>query len=537
MTITSEISTNNIVYDRFFDLSLNLPYSFDDIKIQINDTVTSQLLNLKLKHLYDNFLYLYKNTKVASNLIPLQSLGTLGLSSNSTNFTWNYNLSTSQYISLSSYSTHISDTKAMFALKNDDLNNYALFVSNGNTLYWYNSQIDNSSIYLVLSTNTYIQEFNTSVTFNNIVSIIEGPRRTLLILDAGNNTLYQYDASGLYEYNTVLNNKLVFLNMIGGFGGVLDKLSFNNPQDLCTYDSKIYVLDSFNKCIKIYDENLSWLETIRLLRDFNTSVPKKIKTDLKGNFYVLLENNLIYVYDNNFKNKKIISLSETFINSNEQAIDLVFSKSNTNIFYIITKENVYKRFVTEPEHNIGNYLFYRFNYNTQQTLSAFCSFKNNTDDFNIIFSKNDASKIAIFNSFQDNENLYDILTIPDFDVYTYGEISIKSEEYVQNWVLNKTISKIIVNLMRLRDQIIGKFLFANDSRNNVVFKFTRYLTAKEKENIFFESDISYLLGQNEVITNSSINRCFKKIFDIQQNLANILQADIDKSSKSVIYIG
>ncbi|NBP01914.1 MAG: hypothetical protein EBU90_17595 [Proteobacteria bacterium] len=182
-------------------------------------------------------------------------------------------------------------------------------------------------------------------------------------------------------------------------------------------------------------------------------------------------------------------------------------------------------------------MLYRFKFNNQQTLSAFCTFKNNTDDFNIFFSKNDSANSAQYSSFLDNENLYDILSIPDFDVYTLSEVSLNSEEYVQNWVLNKTISKFIVNLMRLRDQIIGKFLFANDSKNNLVFKFTRYLTANEKDSIYFESDISFLLGQNEVITNSSINRCLKKLYDIQVNLANILQADLDKTSKSVIYIG
>ncbi|NBP01913.1 MAG: hypothetical protein EBU90_17590 [Proteobacteria bacterium] len=298
MTITSEISSNNIVYDRFFNLSLTLPYNFEDIKIQINDTITSQLLNLKIKHLYDNFLYLYKNTKVASNLIPIQSLGTLGLSSASNNFTWNYDLSTTQFLPLVTYSTHLQNTKTMYGVKNEDLNNYALFLSNGNTLYWYKSLIDNSSLSLVLSTNTYIQEFNTSVVFQNIVSIVEGPNKTLLILDAGTNTLYQYDASGLFEYNTVLNNKLVFLNMIGGFGGVLDKLSFNTPLDVVAYDKNIFVLDSLNKCIKRYDENLSWLETIRLLRDFNVATPQKIKTDIKGNFYILLDKQQYFLHNN-----------------------------------------------------------------------------------------------------------------------------------------------------------------------------------------------------------------------------------------------
>ena len=357
----------------------------------------------------------------------------------------------------------------------------------------------------------------------------------MLILDTGNNTIYQYDASGLYEYNTVLNNKLIFLNLIGGEGSASDALAFDKPTDIVSCNKKIYVLDTGNKCIKQFDDNLNWEFTYRLFRDFNYSIPKKLKVDSDGNFYVLLSNNEFYVYNNDFSDKKLISLENTLDSLTEQAIDIVFSKSDTNIFYIITTENVYKRFVTKPEVNIGKYLFYLFNFNNSQTLYAMSTFKKGANDFNIIFSKN--NNTGIFSSFGDNANLYDILSIPDFDVYTFDEISIDSDEYVQSWVYNKSVSKFILNLMRLRDEIIGKFLFIKDYKNNLVFNFTRYLTQLEKDAIYFESDITFKIGQNEVVTNAAINRSLQKIYNIQTELANSLQADLRRALPIVINIG
>lgn len=515
MNISEEFNSSGLIYDRFSNQSLSLPYSFDSIKIQPNDTVTYDVLNLKYGHLYDNFLYLYKNCKIASNLLPVSSSAILGLA-NGLVFAWYNNLSTSQFEPATG---SFFDTNVFFAINNNELPVYSMFFSNGSILYVLKSDKNDTSIALTLSADTYNTEKTTNVNFEKIVRITDGPNKTLLILDKTANTLYQYDASGFYTNDTVLQNRLIFLRFIGGFGSILDKLSFNGPNDVVTYGKNIYVLDSGNYCIKQYDENLNWKNTYRLIKDLKNNNILKLRVDATGNFFALTDKNTIFVYSNNFEQKSVYNINDLEVNEN--ATDIVFSASDTNIFYIVTNLNIYKRFVSNLNFNAGKYLFYNFNYNNTQTISCFAAIPYLDGDKTLVVSKSGSTQII--GSFFDNKNLYDILTISDFDVYSLGNIEVDSEEYVQSWVINKSLSKLILNHMRLRDQIIGKFLFVKDANENTVFNFTRYLTTDEISSILFDSNITNFIGQNEVVSNASINRCLKNIYSIQTKLLTILK--------------
>jgi hypothetical protein len=533
MNITTEFSSRGLIYDRYANQSLELPYNLDQLKIQPNDTVTNDVVNLKLEHLYDNFLYLYKNCKISSNYLPVSASAILGFTDPSGVFSWSRALSSSQFYSVTGVS--LADTKSFFVIKNNELPVYTMFCSNGTDLYVIKNDINDSTVNFSFSSNTYNPEKITNVNFENIVRITNGPNNTLLILDTATNTLYQYDASGFYVNDTVLIDRLIFLRFLGGFGSIIDKLSFNKPEDVVTYNQNIYVLDSGNLCIKKYDENLNWVKTYRLIKDFKDIETKRLKADASGTFYVLTNQNTILKYTNDFQTKEIIYL-ET-LESSETAIDIIFSSYDSNTFYIITNQNVYKRFLTNYTQDVGKYLLYNFSYNNSQTLCCFATISFLQGDKTFLISKN--GNTQTIGSFYDNANLYDILTIPDFDVYGLSSIQIKNEEYVQSWVINKCLSKIVLNHMRLRDQIIGKFLFVKDSRGNVIFDFTRYLTPSERQSILFNSDITYLTGQNEVVSNAVLNRCIEKIYNIQSNLLNILKDEqvLTPSLNATVFLG
>ena len=55
---------------------------------------------------------------------------------------------------------------------------------------------------------------------------------------------------------------------------------------------------------------------------------------------------------------------------------------------------------------------------------------------------------------------------------------------------------------------------------------------------YFQQDVSYFIGTNEIFQNAILNRSFKKIFDIQTALINILQEDIqvDVDINTPVYI-
>jgi hypothetical protein len=491
MNITKEIEKYELMYDRFPYQTLSLPYSLDEITIQPNETVSSDTINLKLQHLYENFLSIYTQTKIASNIIPISSTAILGMSSLFTNLAWNYGLSTSDFFPVQwSIPSEFNNIKTLHMVPTPDRDQYTIFSSNGNILFIINSSSTESFILSTTSIYDISQiQFSESTLFNDIVAITDGPDNSIIILDRGTNTLYQYDPSGFTQDNNILANTLAIKNALGGYGLEADNLSFNNPLDVVTYKKDIFVLDAGNNCVKRYNNNFAWLNTYRLNRDFVNRPPKKLKVDAFGNFYCVLSGNQVNIYSNDFQQKQEILVD--YLNQHENIMDIVFSKTNTNIYYLITDENVYKGLVNNPGNTIGKYLLYLHKYNDTQAISAFATVPAGVNDRNLIVSKNSATSAQIIGAFYDNINLYDNLSIPNFDIYDMDDIKIAPEEYVQSWVLNKSLAKLIANHLRLVGQLIGKFQFKFDSRGNSIFQFTRYLTAAEKAQL--TSDVGNIL--------------------------------------------
>jgi len=524
MNIQTEFNNSGLLYDRFIGYGINLPYNLEKVVIAPNDTVTAGLVNLKLKHLYDNFLYLYKSCKISSNIIPVSSTAIAGVSSSSNAATWCRNLSTSQFDPFATVALNkLDNINTLIAANNTEENRYSMFASTGRDIITINSDKNETSFAVVLSSESYDTEFYTAINFQQVSDLSFGPNNSLLVIDLSAHILYQYDATGYLNSDTVLKNRLFFKKSIGGLGTIYDKLEFLNPNSICSHENTVYVLDAGNACVKTYNENLNWQATYGLQRDLLSTNPIKIRVDSSGNLYILNGNLTIFKYDSEFKTKTVISLTGTSVEP-ETFRDIVFSQSDDNIFYVVSDKNVYKKFVNLPLETVGRYLLYLYKFNTPQLIRGFTSISNGGGDRNILYST--YNNTGTFASFFDNANLYDVLTIPDFDVYTFDEIKLDNEEYVQSWVFNKSISKLLLNLMRLRDQIIGKFLFSRDSRGNLVFKFTRYLTIEERNSTFFQSDIEGFVGKDEVFQNAVVNRCFTDIYNIQANLLDALRDEV-----------
>jgi len=525
MNISSEILNEGLIYDRYLGEELSLPYTLDDIKVQPNDTVSSSLISLKFKHLYDNFLYLYKNTLLASNVIPVSSTAIAGITASSTIFAWYEGLSSREFKSLSNNSNlqGVDNTKAIMLLKNKDFDRYSLFTSSGTAINIFNFDYNATYIEKVLTVSQIDQGYG--VPFKSVCDF-EFYKNNLFVLDCELNRLIKYDASGFYELNTVTNNRLFYIDSIGNYGDQNSKTDFYDPKGITIFNNFIFVLDSGNKCIKKYDTNLNWKYTFRLYQDFLSAFPIDIAADSNGNLFVLTDNDKIFIYDNDIKNRKIIDLVALKEND-EKFKKLVFSQSDTNIFYLYSDKNIYKKLVNKPYSTVGKYLLYLFKYDDPaEKINAFASAPtlDLKSDSNIMFSV--SGNIGKFGYFYDNINLFDILAVRDFDIYGFDELKFNFDEYVQNWVFNKNISKLLLGMMRLRDEIIGKFIASKDYKGNITFTGTRYLIPQELDTIYFEQDITFFVGNNELLTSSIINRPLTKLFNVQESLLKILDAEI-----------
>jgi hypothetical protein len=528
MTISQEFAANNLVYDRYLGEELALPYSYDYIKVQPNDTVSEGLINLKLSHLHENMLYLYKNTLVSSNLIPVSGTAIAGVTASSTNFTWYRNLSTSQFISISSnpQNVGVDKTNLMVTIKNTGAGLYYAFLAYQNKIKVF--KFDEAATYLQ---NVYtINEIDpgTSNTDGYNVNYINLTGFAtidyfLYVLDAERNQLIKYDATGFFITNNILNERLVYVDSIGNYGEKESKAEFKSPTGLASYNKYLFVLDAGNSCVKKYDKDLNWQYTYRLSKDLLNLNALDIACDSEGNIFILT-NTKIIKYNNTFTTKQEF-LHEVFNESGEIFKKIVISQTDNNIFYLISNKNVYKKFATRPEPTVGKYLLYLYKYDLPfDSINAFSVNKHSQGDIILLFSfYNNTGKLGYF---VDNLNLYDILAQRDFDIYNLDNILLNGDEYLQNWVLNKNISKILINHMRFRDQIIGKFLARQDDKGNIVFKGTRYLLPNELESIYFGQDLNAYIGANELVTCNIVNRVLSYIYNIQTNILNILKSEI-----------
>ena len=252
----------------------------------------------------------------------------------------------------------------------------------------------------------------------------------------------------------------------------------------------------------------------------------------------MTESDKLFIYNNDITTKRVIDLG-VLKEGSEVFKRIVFSQTNNNIFYLYSNKNVYKKLVNKPYDTVGKYLLYLFKYDIpDEEIKSFSTAP--TQDFksdrNIMFSV--SGNVGKFGNFYDNLNLFDVLAVRDFDVYSFDEINFNSNEYLQNWTINKNISKLVINHMRLRDEIIGKFIASKDYMGNISFKGTRYLLPDELASIYFAQDLSFYIGGNEIITNSIVNRPLEKLYNIQKQMLKVLGAEIIRtpSNTNPIYL-
>ena len=67
-TIQLQVTKSELLYDRVISTTLQLPYQFDDIKIQPNELAVSTSIFMSVNKLYQNFIYIHTNSFISSNI-------------------------------------------------------------------------------------------------------------------------------------------------------------------------------------------------------------------------------------------------------------------------------------------------------------------------------------------------------------------------------------------------------------------------------------------------------------------------------------
>lgn len=619
------------------------PVLLEDILVKPNDFLTENNFNYSLSCLYQDFLSIVSDSYVYSPNFPVTNpffdntnnlVGTLCGTLVPSNY------SSSGINSIYYYVNGIPHSSSAFNI----IYNSHDFVISGDYLTVAIGILSATSLSPVLSSNTYdnvlgiynyslssILESSTATNnsnFTNQGQLVSGitPNFGLLtkflnknlnlkynsitklkifndrlyVLDSISNKFLIYDVSDVSINRTVSNTFEVPLETLG-----FANTSRNNSTKIssfCVNENYIAFFNYVNNAITIFSTNLTHLfdfsqDKVSVNGARRTEIFADIEFDTHGNLYLLTQTGTVYVYSVSNtqltllksysilpKTTTIFSTVSSFQITNQTEVfkKLSFSKSDTNVFYVATNTNIYKRFV-DKNINIGqfnNFLnnttyystlsniadpfntlmvpneadypgasssfdFYKYKlnsinsvkYNGSEIFSVCftdnCTYDSQNQDFyiNNIGTYGSIDFIGAYNNFGMNpvsaSGISFVVDRPNYinlnnddlsavQVYTFDEISVKSDEFITDFVINKSLRKLLFSIFNYQTYQTFKPVVDIDINNNAQYKKLEYIVSYDKnQNI---TNFDNFVGINEITSTIFLNRCFTKVYELLATL-------------------
>ena len=515
--IDTEFQKIDLNYDRTVTDVFQLPYSLDTILLQPNELAVSQSFNIKIQKLYDNFLYLYGLCNVADFKIPRRYEGWVGYTNLEKQILYLYDDSTTNAVAVLS-SVLFASNQALAFYSTDSRYEQNLIFTNGQFISLNGiNQRDGDYSPVNLIQQSSVDPLSGSINFFNITGIAQYKAEQLFISDATYNNLYSYNLGGAVSDDNIRNRQLFQLNVVGGRGTSQDRIKFNNIGKIAVAGDVVIVEDKGNKTFKVYDRNLNWLNSTITPTLFNaiSTINAMVYSEKDNRLYIASNTSLFLLdisTDYNLTSAKSYDFS-SILTGNEYFVDIKFANYDKDIFYLLSTKNLYKKWITKPEKNIGmlkNSVFNDDNFRWITTSPGVSG-----DDVLIYAVSQDLTRsyIAVY---RDNLSLTTLFkTDNPLIVYSKQDVLIDPEEYNCSWVYNKSIKKMLYNMSLLVNNIGYRFFTDEDNTGTPVFlyrgynNFFRYnapLDTNKYSNVFI----------NENFQAETINRCFKQIYDYQQ---------------------
>lgn len=285
----------------------------------------------------------------------------------------------------------------------------------------------------------------------------------------------------------------------GNFGLRDNPLGFNKPEDIhIDQDNFIWIADTGNKCIKKFTSAGRPVTTITN-ETFAEKPPKSLCVDSQYNLHVLVEGQIL-VFDRNGD----FSFAYSILSEIESP-----TKINTNysreIVYIVYASGVAKYF---RDGDFFGYLIKDYVCGDAQTLEGFG---------NILQDKYRNSFVVATNKILKIGDLMKTIElkghISDEKYWSLEEILVDKNEYVQPWVYLRGFERLWDNI-----ELIRSALFYNINECK-----TYNPPVYEKEQL--------ILGQNELVTNTVLNRLIKQIWENIETLKKYFDVNCEKKLK------
>ena len=313
--------------------------------------------------------------------------------------------------------------------------------------------------------------------FRDIRGIALDSQNKLFVLDGTLNRVA--------SYNINLTDPVPFDLFLswGGFGTSKSTQGFSKPNDICidNFDN-VWIADTGNRCVKGYSNTGTWLITI-IDSSLRVTPPISITTDSENNLHCLTQTG-VRVY--NQQGTFIFEYSFTDTVSEEAQPIKINSNYNKEIIYIVFSNTVARYFKNGVY--AGRLIDNKICATNIQDVYQ--------DEFrNTLVVSGD--KILKYIDLMELKSIKGPL--PE-SYWPLGNLYIHKDEYVQNWVYNKSFQRLWDNIELFR----GSLIF--DETRCKSYKPPTY----SKEQI--------IIGQNEIVTSAVVNRSIEYLWSNFESL-------------------
>jgi len=553
-----------------FDV-MSLPYSIEEIIIEPNEIVGYSVLNKKIEYLHNNLIYLYSQLFMGSTDVPIDlNVNTLCNLIGTNNFGWETKLKQINNNRIFGFGPLGSNPTLSGYKEFDVMKRFVVIPFE-----------DNKGIGIFGISNTYFVGLTSTISedgqlsgaaftfYTNVIDNysnelcknledIKYDGKFLYVSDSkinGGGQVFKYDITGYITNDAVFENKKYMIEPIGGSGSVDRMNKFKNCTVLGANNGEIWVYDSGNNAIKIFDSNFVWKKTLKIPSTGNYSVLDIRYRKMNDHVYVLYkdssdENNPqygLFEFGNSYNLIKTYVFTDIlFKDTDAQFNRMAISEQDSNVFYVITNNSVFKKFFSKPEQTFA--VFNRDKFYPDDTFiwdqielewdnlrdyetwnyAEFFTINLTTNDIYIAASKSNKDDLyfmgdTYISHLNERTDYLSLLNNDALPYYNYKSIKFENIEYNQSLVLNKEIYKLYQNILQFKNNLKGRFYAEFDKYSDLKYKDYIYLTDEEINTLNIDIEYNSFINDNELVQPNVINRIFSKIYNYEINLLNLTQ--------------
>jgi len=352
----------------------------------------------------------------------------------------------------------------------------------------------------------------------------------LYMLNPTHNNILKYDISGVTRHdNSFFNpddniNGRILLDTIGGAGSVYDDARYNSLTCMAIDDvGQIYLVDVDTDVVvvKKYDTYMNHIST----HDVSTHMVDMTPVDIEymNNRLYMLTNGQIIEWTTNLEKLKTWTLTDE-LEAGEAYTSLTPSKENSNVVYVATTGNVFKKFLSKLDSGIGKLTYAGRGMGLPTTMQI--RFVSTVDQGDVEHVFVGDAGTAIIYRFIESSNYQRIMNQTfESRFVSLDRLLVKGDEFVSTVVYNKTMAKLFYNHTIVSNSITSKLLSEYAGTKTKKFRTSQYLLQEYVQSRAFGTipKLNNFVGINEMLLNSTINRTLEQIYDFQLKLL----ADID----------